>query len=91
MKSIDSTDNLIIAGQEFDSRLFNCCDPNREMDKVRLALEMKTDAIMDLRCYGKTREFRRRLVAMSPAMIGSGLIYDAVGFFDKGSRGIDGR
>ncbi|MBR9987964.1 MAG: phosphomethylpyrimidine synthase ThiC [Desulfosarcina sp.] len=61
----------------------DCCDVDREMDKVRLALALKTEAIMDLSCYGKTREFRRRLVSMSPAMIGTVPIYDAVGFYDK--------
>jgi phosphomethylpyrimidine synthase len=50
---------------------------------VRLALALKAEAIMDLSCYGKTREFRRKLVAMSPAMIGTVPIYDAVGFYEK--------
>ena len=61
----------------------DCCDVDMEMDKVRLALALKTEAIMDLSCYGKTREFRRRLVETSPAMIGTVPIYDAVGFYDK--------
>ncbi len=61
----------------------DCCDVDLEMDKVRLALALKTEAIMDLSCYGKTREFRRRLVETSPAMIGTVPIYDAVGFYDK--------
>jgi phosphomethylpyrimidine synthase len=61
----------------------DCCDVDLEMDKVRLALELKTEAIMDLSCYGKTREFRRKLVELSPAMIGTVPIYDAVGFYDK--------
>ena len=64
----------------------DCCDVDRELDKVRLALALKTEAIMDLSCYGKTREFRRRLVEMSPAMIGTVPIYDAVGFYDKNIR-----
>jgi len=61
----------------------DCCNVDLEMDKVRLALSLKTEAIMDLSCYGKTREFRRRLVETSPAMIGTVPIYDAVGFYDK--------
>jgi len=61
----------------------DCCDFELEMDKVRRALELKTEAIMDLSCYGKTREFRRKLVEMSPAMIGTVPIYDAVGFYEK--------
>jgi phosphomethylpyrimidine synthase len=61
----------------------DCCNVERELDKVRLALALKAEAIMDLSCYGKTREFRRKLVAMSPAMIGTVPIYDAVGFYEK--------
>jgi phosphomethylpyrimidine synthase len=61
----------------------DCCNLDLEMEKVRLALALKAEAIMDLSCYGQTREFRRRLVAMSPAMIGTVPIYDAVGFYDK--------
>ncbi|WP_319404974.1 phosphomethylpyrimidine synthase ThiC [uncultured Desulfosarcina sp.] len=61
----------------------DCCNLDLEMDKVRLALALETEAIMDLSCYGKTREFRRRLVDTSPAMIGTVPIYDAVGFYDK--------
>jgi phosphomethylpyrimidine synthase len=61
----------------------DCCNVDLEMDKVRLALALKTEAIMDLSCYGKTREFRRKLVETSPAMIGTVPIYDAVGFYDK--------
>ena len=61
----------------------DCCNVERELDKVRLALALKAEAIMDLSCYGKTREFRCKLVAMSPAMIGTVPIYDAVGFYEK--------
>jgi phosphomethylpyrimidine synthase len=60
----------------------DCADIEAEFDKVRLALELKTDAIMDLSCFGKTREFRQKLIAMSPAMIGTVPMYDAVGYFD---------
>lgn len=28
----------------------DCCNVDREMNKVRLALELKTEAIMDLSC-----------------------------------------
>jgi phosphomethylpyrimidine synthase len=61
----------------------DCSDVELEMDKVRRALDLKAEAIMDLSCYGKTREFRRRLVETSPAMIGTVPIYDAVGFYEK--------
>ena len=60
----------------------DCADIDAELDKVRLALELKADAIMDLSCFGKTREFRKKLIEISPAMIGTVPIYDAVGYFD---------
>lgn len=61
----------------------DCVDYEMEMDKVRLAVDMKAEAIMDLSCYGKTHEFRKRLVDFSPAMIGTVPMYDAVGHLDK--------
>ena len=61
----------------------DCCNFDIELDKVRKAIELKAEAIMDLSSYGKTQEFRRKLVSMSPAMIGTVPIYDAVGFYDK--------
>lgn len=61
----------------------DCCNFDYEMEKVRKALELKAEAIMDLSSYGKTQEFRCKLVGMSPAMIGTVPIYDAVGFYDK--------
>lgn len=60
-----------------------CCDIEEERKKVQLAIELKADAIMDLSCYGKTEEFRRWLVEMSPVAIGTVPVYDAVGFYDK--------
>lgn len=61
----------------------DCCNIEAELDKVRKALELKAEAIMDLSSYGKTEEFRRRLIDMSPAMIGTVPIYDAIGFYEK--------
>lgn len=61
----------------------DCCNVDLELEKVRHALALKAEAIMDLSCYGKTSEFRRKLVEMSPAMIGTVPVYDAVGFYDK--------
>ena len=60
----------------------DCANIEAELEKVKLALEYKTDAIMDLSCYGKTKEFRRKLIDMSPVMIGTVPMYDAVGYFD---------
>ena len=61
----------------------DCSSVDKELDKVKTALDMNVEAIMDLSSFGKTEEFRRRLVEMSPAMIGTVPVYDAVGFYDK--------
>lgn len=61
----------------------DCCNFEVEIDKVKKAIELKAEAIMDLSSYGKTREFRQKLVSISPAMIGTVPVYDAVGFYDK--------
>jgi len=61
----------------------DCCNIDLEMEKVKHALSLKAEAIMDLSCYGKTSEFRKRLIELSPAMIGTVPIYDAVGFYEK--------
>lgn len=61
----------------------DCCDIEKELEKVRVAIDMKAEAIMDLSSYGKTEEFRKRIIEISPAMLGTVPIYDAVGFYDK--------
>lgn len=61
----------------------DCCNLELELEKVKKALELKTEAIMDLSSFGKTEEFRQRLIELSPAMIGTVPVYDAVGFYDK--------
>lgn len=61
----------------------DCYNIDAELEKVKKAVEMKAEAIMDLSCYGKTEEFRRKLIDMSPAMIGTVPMYDAIGFYDK--------
>jgi phosphomethylpyrimidine synthase len=61
----------------------DCSDIEVEIEKVKYALMLKAEAIMDLSCFGKTRDFRQKLVKMSGAMIGTVPIYDAVGFYDK--------
>ncbi|MBF0452476.1 MAG: phosphomethylpyrimidine synthase ThiC [Candidatus Magnetomorum sp.] len=66
----------------------DCCDLDKELGKVKYALELKADAIMDLSCYGKTRNFRNKLIHMSPAMIGTVPIYDAVGYYEKNIKDI---
>ncbi|MDU6792029.1 MAG: phosphomethylpyrimidine synthase ThiC, partial [Anaerococcus sp.] len=59
-------------------------DIDMEMKKVDMALSMGAEAIMDLSNYGKTQEFRKKLIEKSTAMIGTVPMYDAVGFLDKG-------
>ncbi len=54
-----------------------------ELAKVRLAIDFGAEAIMDLSNYGKTSKFRTELVGMSPAMIGTVPMYDAVGYLEK--------
>ncbi len=61
----------------------DCPDVDVELEKVQIAIDMKAEAIMDLSSFGKTKEFRQKLVKMSTAMIGTVPIYDAVGFYDK--------
>ncbi|HBC92227.1 MAG TPA: thiamine biosynthesis protein ThiC [Pelotomaculum sp.] len=69
----------------------DCCDIEAELEKVRWAIKLQADAIMDLSCYGKTGEFRQRLVEISPAVIGTVPIYDAVGFYERELKNISAR
>lgn len=61
----------------------DCADVEQELEKVRTAIDMKAEAIMDLSNYGKTREMRRRILDMSPAMLGTVPVYDAIGYCEK--------
>lgn len=61
----------------------DCPDVDKELKKVKKAIDMKAEAIMDLSSFGKTEEFRKKLIAMSSAMIGTVPVYDAIGFYDK--------
>ncbi|WP_461204745.1 phosphomethylpyrimidine synthase ThiC [Clostridium sp. DL1XJH146] len=61
----------------------DCNDVEMELEKVRVAIEMKAEAIMDLSNYGKTEKFRKELIHRSQAMIGTVPVYDALGFYDK--------
>ena len=61
----------------------DCCHVEKELDKVRRSIELKADAIMDLSTFGDTRAFRRRVVEISPAMIGTVPVYDAVARYGK--------
>lgn len=59
------------------------CNNHLELEKVRTAIDMKADAIMDLSIYGDTRNFRTKLVEMSPVMLGTVPMYDAVAKYGK--------
>ena len=72
--------NLGISGDLMDEEM--------ELEKARVAIELGAEGIMDLSNHGKTREFRRKLLAMSPAMIGTVPMYDAIGYLEKPLIGI---
>ena len=61
----------------------DCKDYDIEMQKVELALKYGAEAIMDLSNYGKTNEFRTKLIEKSTAMIGTVPMYDAIGYLEK--------
>lgn len=61
----------------------DCIDYSAEMEKVKLAVKYGAESIMDLSNYGKTHEFRRKLIEISPAMIGTVPVYDAIGYLEK--------
>ncbi|MBP1765843.1 MAG: bzaF [Firmicutes bacterium] len=72
--------NLGVSKDSFDIDL--------ELQKAKKAIELKAEAIMDLSCYGKTQEFRTKLLSMSTAMIGTVPMYDAIGMLDKSLKSI---
>ena len=61
----------------------DCKDYDIEMQKVMSAVNLGAEAIMDLSNYGKTHTFRKQLIEMSPAMIGTVPMYDAIGYLEK--------
>jgi phosphomethylpyrimidine synthase len=58
-------------------------DYDMEMNKVKMAIDFGAEAIMDLSNYGKTNTFRNELIKVSPAMIGTVPMYDAIGYLEK--------
>ena len=40
-----------------------------ELRKVRMAIDMGAESIMDLSNYGKTNTFRKQLIDMSPVLL----------------------
>ncbi len=61
----------------------DCKNYDIEMQKVKMAIDFGCSAIMDLSNYGKTNTFRKELIKMSPAMIGTVPMYDAIGYLEK--------
>ena len=61
----------------------DCKDYEMELRKVRMAIDMGAESIMDLSNYGKTNTFRKQLIDMSSAMIGTVPMYDAIGYLEK--------
>jgi phosphomethylpyrimidine synthase len=54
-----------------------------ELNKLRQSIELKADSIMDLSTFGDTQGFRQRAVEISPVMIGTVPVYDAVARYGK--------
>ena len=54
------------------------CSFDGEMNKAKMALDYKADAVMDLSVSGDTEGFRKRLVKEIPVMIGTVPIYDTL-------------
>jgi len=61
----------------------DCADYEKEFEKVSLAIGLKAESIMDLSNYGKTFDFRGRLLEYSPAVVGTVPIYDCLGYLEK--------
>lgn len=53
-------------------------DLDLEVKKVLKAIELKADAIMDLSTHGDTESFRKKIVEISPVMLGTVPMYDAL-------------
>ena len=69
----------------------DCINLDVEMEKVRKAVEMGAESIMDLSSFGDTAAFRRKLVRECPAIIGTVPIYDAIVYYQKPLREITAR
>ncbi|HHZ19210.1 MAG TPA: phosphomethylpyrimidine synthase ThiC [Firmicutes bacterium] len=67
--------NLGVSGDRLDFDL--------ELAKARLAMELGAEAIMDLSCFGHTETFRRQLIDIATAAVGTVPVYDAIGYYQK--------
>ena len=61
----------------------DAADMDLELEKVRTAINMKAEAIMDLSNYGKTHEMRKKILEISTAMLGTVPVYDTIGYCEK--------
>ena len=66
----------------------DCHDLGEEAKKVKEAIKLKADAIMDLSTYGNTGKFRKKIIEISPAMIGTVPVYDVVAKYRKDIKDI---
>lgn len=69
----------------------DCKDLEMELQKVKDAVELGAESIMDLSSFGDTQTFRRKLTAECPAIIGTVPIYDAVVYYHKALKEITSR
>lgn len=61
----------------------DCANYDEEFKKVKMSIDFGVESIMDLSNFGKTNTFRKQLIEMSPAMIGTVPMYDAIGYLEK--------
>lgn len=66
----------------------DCLNLDVEMAKVKAAVDMGAEAIMDLSSFGDTQKFRQKLTSECPACIGTVPIYDAVVYYNKALKKI---
>jgi len=67
----------------------DCVDYIQEFEKAKLAIDLKAESIMDLSNYGKTFDFRKKLIEYSSVMVGTVPIYDVIGYFEKDLSNIE--
>ena len=69
----------------------DCLDMDVELAKVKEAVDMGAESIMDLSSFGDTRKFRKKLTSECEAIIGTVPIYDAVVYYNKALKDITSR
>ena len=69
----------------------DCLNLDVEMEKVKEAIHLGAESIMDLSSFGDTRKFRTKLTGECGAIIGTVPIYDAVVYYNKALKSITSR